>query len=116
MAVAAAVAEESVFVESVSAVIAEPSAKMIFVAAPGAVIHQLTRWHCEKQAIVAVDELDVADNERLIKRDRAKRSQSSARRGRTLDTGWGEAAQVDAYFRQLHGIFRVRDSRFSGRT
>ena len=51
---------------------------MILFAAATAAIAELSRWHRQEQPVVAVDQLYVANDERVIECQRAKRFEAPA--------------------------------------
>jgi hypothetical protein len=72
MAISVLIAHEAVFVEAIAAIRAITGAEVIFFTAATAVIAQFTRGHGEKQTIVAIDQLYVANHECMIKGEGAK--------------------------------------------
>ncbi|HWE97999.1 MAG TPA: hypothetical protein VG269_28890 [Tepidisphaeraceae bacterium] len=91
-AVAVSVLQMTLFVEPLAAVIAEAGAQVIFVAATWAMVGKLARGHGKEEAVVAVDELYVTDDERVVKGERAKGFQTAP----------ALAAKIDAHFCQQH--------------
>ena len=79
-------------IEALAAVVAEPGAQVVLLRAGGAVVGDLARRHRQEETIVAVDQLHVADDERVIERERAV----------SLQTIGFSLAQIDADFRELH--------------
>src|SRR5438105_2410703 len=94
MAVSVLIAQKAVFVQAIAAIRAITGAEVIFFTAATTVIAQFTRGHGEKQAVVAIDQLYVANYECMIKGERAKGLQST---GLSI-------AQFYAHFREQHKI------------
>ena len=94
MAISVLIAHEAVFVQAIAASRTVAGAEVIFLTATSAVIAQFTRGHGEKQAVVAIDQLYVANYECMIKGERAKGLQST---GLSI-------AQFYAHFREQHKI------------
>jgi len=92
MAVSVLIAHEAVFVQAIAASGTIAGAEVIFLTAATAMIAQLTRGHGEKQAIVAIDQLYVANYECMIKGEGAK----------GLQTTGLSIAQFYAHFREQH--------------
>jgi hypothetical protein len=92
MAVSVLIAHEAVFVEAIAAIRAIAGAKVIFLTAAPAVIAQFTRGHGEKQPVIAIDQLYVANYECMIKGEGAKGLQPT---GLSI-------AQFYAHFREQH--------------
>jgi len=67
LAIAISMRKETIFVEPLATVIAEPGAQMVFFRASRAMIAQLSGWHGQEEPIVAVDQLHVANDERAVK-------------------------------------------------
>jgi hypothetical protein len=57
---------EAVFIQRGAAVVAEAGAEVVFFAAAGAVVGQLSAWHGEEEAVISVDEFDVTNDEGVI--------------------------------------------------
>ena len=92
MAVSVLIAHEAVFVEAIAAIGAVAGAEVIFLTAASAMIAQFTRGHGEEEAVVAIDQLYVANYECMIKGEGAK----------GLQTTGLSIAQFYAHFREQH--------------
>ncbi|HEV8379019.1 MAG TPA: hypothetical protein VGP99_09230 [Tepidisphaeraceae bacterium] len=92
MAISVLIAHEAVFVEAIAAIGAITGAEVIFLTATSAMIAQFTRGHGEKQTVVAIDQLYVANHECMIKGEGAK----------GLQTTGLSIAQFYAHFREQH--------------
>jgi hypothetical protein len=99
VAVPVAVLQVTGLVQAPPAIVAVPGAQVILFLAGRAVVAELPRRHRQEQPVVTVDQLDVADDEGVVERQRAERLQSAP----------ALAAEVDPYFRQFHDT--PRDSR-----
>jgi hypothetical protein len=94
MAVSVLIAHEAVFVQAIAAIGTITGAEMIFFTAASTVIAQFSRGHGEKQTVVAIDQLYVANYECMIKGEGAK----------GLETTGLSIAQFYAHFREQHKI------------
>jgi len=92
MAVSVLIAHEAVFVEAIAASRTVAGAEVIFFTTASAMIAQFTRGHGEKQSVVAIDQLYVANYECMIKGEGAK----------GLQTTGLSIAQFYAHFREQH--------------
>jgi len=88
-----------VFVQPHPAVVAKAGAKVILLATARAMVAQLARRHGQEQPLRAFDQFDVADDEGVVEGEGAERLEPSS----------GLAAEINADFRQLHGIPRVEN-------
>jgi hypothetical protein len=87
------IAQSALWVELSSAVIAEMRPQMVFVAAVSAAVGKLTTGHGNEDALAALDDLEVADDKRVVDRDRAEGKESLVVRR------WH---QLDAHFSDVH--------------
>ena len=92
-AVAVLMAQVALVVQSGTATVAEAGAEVVFFAAALAMVGQFARGHGQKKTVVAFDQLDVADDEGVVKGQRAERLESTA----DIQT------QIDANFGEFHG-------------
>ena len=83
----------TVLVEAVPQLL-QKRAQVVLLAAPRAVVGELAARHRQEQPVVAVDELDVADDEGVVEGQRAER----------LEAALGLVAQINAYFCQMHTL------------
>ena len=67
-----AVAAHTMLVEACAAAVAVAGTEMVLLVTATAMIAEFSRRHGEKDPVIALDEFDVANNERVIERDRAK--------------------------------------------
>jgi hypothetical protein len=75
----------AVFIESQAAVVAVTGAEVVFLAAALAAVAELSGGHGEEQAVVAFDQLHVANDERVVEGERAECFEPAAVSGAEAD-------------------------------
>ena len=73
VAIAVLISLETTFIEVGAAVIAEAGAEVIFVAAAGAVVGELSTGHGEEEPVVSFDQFNVANDEGIVEGQGAER-------------------------------------------
>src|SRR5690349_17853451 len=82
----------AVFVQAMPAIVAIPGAQMILLVAMRAMVRELPGRHRQEQSIIAINQLHIPDNKRVVKSKGAK----------SLQTAPPLIAQINSNFGQLH--------------
>jgi len=89
LAVATAILLIAIFIEAMAAMIAVAGAEMILFIAMGAMIGKLAGGHRQEEAIIAVDQLHIPHDERVIEGQRAEGLESAAALAAEIDANFG---------------------------
>src|SRR5438105_4696376 len=80
----------AVLVEPAAALVAVPGPQVVLAATAGAAVRQLAAGHGNERALGAFDDLEVADDEAIVKRDRAEGEEAFVVVFHELDPDFGD--------------------------